>query len=68
MRPVDPARIVDKLARLRLEHRELDQAIGRLQEDTGSDELMVKRMKRRRLQLKDAIARLQSSQIPDEPA
>jgi hypothetical protein len=32
------------------------------------DELAIKRMKRRKLQLKDAIARLQSAQIPDEPA
>ena len=68
MQPVDPAEIVQTLVRLRNEHRELDQAIARLQADIASDELAVKRMKRRKLQLKDAIARLQSAQIPDEPA
>ena len=68
MQPVDPAEIAQKLVRLRLEHRDLDLAIARLQADIASDEMAVKRMKRRKLQLRDAIARLQSAQIPDEPA
>ena len=68
MLPVDPAEITHELARLRVEHRDLDLAIARLQADMAIDELAIKRMKRRKLQLKDAIARLQSAQIPDEPA
>ena len=68
MLPVDPAEITQQLARLRVEHRDLDLAIARLQADIAADELAIKRMKRRKLQLKDAIARLQSAQIPDEPA
>jgi len=68
MQPVDPAEITQQLARLRVEHRDLDLAIARLQADIAADELAIKRMKRRKLQLKDAIARLQSAQIPDEPA
>jgi len=68
MQPVDPTEITQQLVRLRVEHRDLDLAITRLQADLASDELAIKRMKRRRLQLKDAITRLQSAQIPDEPA
>lgn len=64
----DPAEIARKLAELRLEHRDLDAAIGRLAQDTDADELTVKRLKKRKLWLKDCIARLESALIPDEPA
>jgi hypothetical protein len=69
--PTDPdelARMADRLAALRLEHRELDAAIARLQLDIQADELAVKRLKKRKLNLKDQIARLESDLIPDEPA
>jgi hypothetical protein len=62
------ARIAQRLAALRLEHRDLDVAIERLQSDIEADELAVKRLKKRKLQLKDQIARLESDLIPDEPA
>lgn len=68
MLPVDPAQIPHKLAELRLEHRDLDTAIAQLQIDIAADELAVKRLKKRKLQLKDMIARLESALIPDEPA
>ena len=68
MLPPDPAEISRKLADLRLEHRDLDSAIGRLQADIAADELALKRLKKRKLQLKDMIARLESALIPDEPA
>lgn len=64
----DPAQTAGRLAALRQEHRDLDHAIARLQADITADELAVKRMKRRKLQLKDAIARLESALIPDQPA
>ncbi len=57
-----------RLAALRLEHRDLDAAILRLQADLQADELAVKRLKKRKLQLKDLISRLESDLIPDEPA
>lgn len=69
--PTDPgelARIVERLALLRQEHRLLDAEIERMQADLANDELQIKRMKRRKLQLKDLIARLESALIPDEPA
>lgn len=53
---------------LRVEHRDLDDAIARLQLDIEADELAVKRLKKRKLLLKDQISRLESALIPDEPA
>jgi hypothetical protein len=54
-----------KLVVLRLEHNDLDLSIQRLAEDPHVDELALKRMKKRKLQLKDMIAKLQSQLIPD---
>jgi hypothetical protein len=50
------------------EHRDLDDAIVHLQQDIQADELMLKRMKKRKLLLKDQIAWLENALIPDEPA
>jgi len=66
--PAEQARIVQRLGELRLEHRDLDIAIERLHENIAADELAIKRFKKRKLQLKDTIARLESALIPDEPA
>ncbi len=69
--PSDPselARIAQRLVELKQEHRDLDVAIARLQADIDADDLSVKRLKKRKLQLKDSIARLESALIPDEPA
>ena len=69
--PTDPgelARLAQRVIELKLEHRDLDAAILRLQRDPDADELAVKRLKKRKLQLKDCIARLESALIPDEPA
>ena len=69
--PTDPAelsRLAERIAGLRQEHRELDAEIERMQVDMAADELAVKRLKKRKLQLKDMIARLESALIPDEPA
>ena len=71
VQPTDPlllSRIARRVAELRVEHRDLDAAIARLQGDRDADELAVKRLKKRKLQIKDAIARLESDLIPDEPA
>lgn len=63
--PAEQSSITRRLVELRLEHRDLDTAIARLQADIEADELAVKRMKKRKLQLKDAISRLESALIPD---
>lgn len=57
-----------RLVALRREHRELDAEIQQLQADPAHEELTLKRLKKRKLLLKDAIARLESALIPDEPA
>lgn len=63
--PAEQSRITRRLVELRLEHRDLDTAIARLQADIAADELAVKRLKKRKLQLKDAISLLESALIPD---
>jgi hypothetical protein len=54
-----------RLEEFRLEHRDLDVAIQALIETGYPDQLRMSRMKKRKLQLKDAIARIESKLIPD---
>ena len=56
---------IERLRQLRIEHRDLDDIISRLTMDFKIDELQMKRLKRRKLLLKDQIARLESQLIPD---
>lgn len=56
---------LEKLRELRIEHRDLDDVIARLQLDFRVDELQMKRLKKRKLMLKDQITRLESELIPD---
>lgn len=63
----DPVEISRQLAELRSEHRELDREIERCAANVD-DDLLVKRMKKRKLLLKDRITRLESLLIPDQPA
>jgi hypothetical protein len=61
----DPGEIVRLIADLREEHRDLDEAIIRLSDDQSVDQLQLRRMKKRKLKLKDWIAYLESRLIPD---
>jgi len=56
---------LERLRSLRIEHRDLDDVIARLQMDLRVDELRLKRLKKRKLLLKDQITRLESELIPD---
>jgi hypothetical protein len=56
---------MQKLRELRIEHRDLDDVIARLSLDLYVNELQLKRLKKRKLLLKDQIARLESELIPD---
>ena len=58
-------RNLEKLRALRIEHRDLDDVISRLQLDLRVDELQLRRLKKRKLLLKDQIIRLESELIPD---
>lgn len=61
----DQMEIRERLMKLRQEHRDLDDAIERMSEGPFVNEVQLKRMKVRKLQLKDFIARLESALIPD---
>lgn len=61
----DPGEIARLIAELKEEHRDLDEAIMRLSDDPSVDQLRVRRMKKRKLKLKDWIANLESRLIPD---
>ena len=50
---------------LRREHRDLDDSIRALQEKGTADQLMLQRLKRKKLALKDRIARLEDRLTPD---
>ena len=58
-------RNIERLRSLRIEHRDLDQVIERLSMDFRTDELQLRRLKKRKLMLKDQIQRLESQSIPD---
>lgn len=61
----DPAVLQQLLEQLRLEHRDLDEVVDRLVGERSVDELHLKRMKKRKLRIKDEISRLESMLIPD---
>jgi hypothetical protein len=56
---------MQRLRELRIEHRDLDDVICRLSLDLYVDELQLRRLKKRKLMLKDQILRLESELIPD---
>ncbi|HVN41678.1 MAG TPA: YdcH family protein [Steroidobacteraceae bacterium] len=56
---------IQRLRQLRIEHRDLDDVIHRLQLDLYVDQVQMRRLKKRKLMLKDQIARLESQLIPD---
>ncbi len=64
----DRVALQQRIVALKIEHRDLDTAIERLEFDTGHDELQLRRLKRRKLLLKDNIARLERQLDPDVPA
>jgi hypothetical protein len=57
-----------RLIELRMEHADLDAMIDHLSEDSPLDELMFRRLKKRRLGLRDEMARIERELSPDEPA
>jgi len=63
----NPERVAfqQRIVELKMEHRDLDTAIERLAADSAHDELQLRRLKRRKLLLKDQIARLEREIDPD---
>ncbi len=57
--------LVQRIVELRLEHRDLDEVISHLSAAPSVDQLQLRRLKKRKLLLKDMIAKLESQLIPD---
>lgn len=57
-----------RLIELRIEHGDLDAMIDRASGENPPDELLMRRLKKRRLGLRDEIARIERILTPDEPA
>lgn len=60
--------ILRRIIELEVEHRDLDAIIDLLIHDTRHEELQLRRLKKRKLQLKDHITLLKMQLIPDIPA
>lgn len=57
-----------RLIELTMEHSDLDALIDRVSLDAPLDELVIRRLKKKRLALRDEIDKLQRTMQPDEPA
>lgn len=57
-----------RLLELQIEHRDLDLVIEHMAESPPKDQLLVRRLKKRKLQLKDRINQLEAMLVPDIPA
>ena len=62
---LDQEAIKARLQELRSEHRDLDEVIDRLAEAAPFNQLQLQRLKKRKLALKDMIAKLESKLLPD---
>ncbi len=65
MDKIDTESLALKLMELKVEHRDLDEVIDQYIKSGQVDNLLIKRLKKRKLQLKDFIARIESRLIPD---
>ncbi len=71
LHPLNETEISDlraQLHELQVEHRDLDLVISHLIENPPPDDLLVRRLKKRKLLLKDRILQLEQMLVPDIPA
>ncbi len=57
--------IMRRLELLRVEHRDLDDAIGALVDAGATDQMQIARLKKRKLRLRDEMALLEDNLVPD---
>jgi len=62
---MDPAALIAELQRLRIEHKDISDAVDALEALGQADQLQIRRFKRRKLQLKDMIQQLEDQITPD---
>lgn len=65
MRRVDERELRDELVKLRAEHRELDDQIILIEASTTADQLLVKRLKKKKLSIKDRMTAIEDQLLPD---
>ena len=65
---LDPEQLQERIVALEIEHRDLDEAIARLADLPNRDDLLLTRLKKRKLQLKDQILQSKMLLVPDIPA
>ncbi len=65
---MDEQEIQRRIVELQVEHGDLDDVIDRLTALAGHDELQLRRLKKKKLQIKDQILQLQVQLVPDIPA
>ena len=63
--PLKLKAVRQRLIDLRLEHRDLDEVIGRMADEPDMDDFQIRRLKKRKLALKDEITRLEDQLVPD---
>jgi hypothetical protein len=61
----DIERLRQRLAELKSEHRDLDDVIAQIGETAPFDQIQIKRLKKRKLMLKDQITKIESKLLPD---
>jgi hypothetical protein len=66
--PMDDEAIQRRIVELQVEHRDLNDVIARVAALVGHDELQLRRLKKKKLQIKDQILQLQIRLVPDIPA
>jgi hypothetical protein len=57
-----------RLIELRIEHADIDNLIDRVGLDAGADDLSLRRLKKRRLRLRDQMSRIEAELDPPRPA
>ena len=65
---MDDGAIERRIVELQVEHRDLDEVIARIAALSGPDELQLRRLKKKKLLIKDQIIQLQIRLVPDIPA
>ena len=65
MDQIETERLRQRLSEMKQEHRDLDDVIARIAEDAPFDQIQLKRLKKRKLMLKDQIARIEDLLLPD---
>jgi hypothetical protein len=65
MQRLDERELREELVKLRTEHRDLDEEIVTLEAGGTAEQLLIKRLKKRKLAIKDRIAAIEDQLLPD---